>query len=180
MTFKASDHVYIKSALAVDFTYRQASVTLPLYRGLSPDGKDVFYIITEASDFGIAQRMGVNYAPKLAKAIGSAGAQMVTLKDGIMQFKGSVDFSPSPAYQVVAGDPPTYFPPKAADPGAIADAAWSSIVVLPSGLVLNAQIVHNDSGSHLRLVSLDLKGRTVTIFLGLAWARQVLRVCVLV
>jgi hypothetical protein len=36
-------------------------------------------------------------------------------------------------------------------------------VVLPSGLVLNAQIVHNDSGSHLRLVALDLKGRTVTL-----------------
>jgi len=136
-------------------------VTLPLYRGLSPDGKDVFYIITEASDFGVARRMGVNYAPKLAKAIGSAGAQTVTLKDGIMQFKGSVDFSPT--YKVVAGDPPTYFPPKAADPGAIADAGWSSIVVLPSGLVLNAQIVHNDSGSHLRLVALDLKGRQVTM-----------------
>lgn len=136
-------------------------MTLPLYRGLSPDGKDVFYIITEASDFGVARRMGVNYAPKLAKAIGSAGAQTVTLKDGIMQFKGSVDFSPT--YKVVAGDPPTYFPPKAADPGAIADAGWSSIVVLPSGLVLNAQIVHNDSGSHLRLVALDLKGRQVTM-----------------
>jgi hypothetical protein len=163
VTFNSSDHVYIKSALAVDFTYRQASVTLPLYRGLSPDGKDVFYIITEASDFGVARRMGVNYAPKLAKATGSAGAQMVTLKDGIMQFKGSVDLSPSPAYKVEAGDPPTYFPPKAADPGAIADAVWSSIVVLPSGLVLNAQIVHNDSGSHLRLISLDLKGRTVTL-----------------
>jgi len=161
VNFKPSDHVYIKSALAVDFTYRKASVTLPLYRGLSPDGKDVFYIITEASDFGVARRMGINYAPKLAKATGSAGVQTVTLKDGVMQFKGNVDFSPT--YRVVAGDPPGYFPPKAADPGAIADAAWSSIVVLPSGVVLNAQIVHNDSGSHLRLVSLDLKGRTVTM-----------------
>jgi len=161
VAFKASDHVYIKNALAVDFTYRKASVTLPLYRGLSPDGKDVFYIITEASDFAVARRMGINYSPKLAKAVGSDGAQTVTLKDGIMQFKGSVDFSPT--YKVVPGDPPGYFPPKAAEPGAIADAAWSSIVVLPSGLVLNAQIVHNDSGSHLRLVSLDLKGRSVTM-----------------
>src|SRR5215469_14556724 len=161
VTFKASDHVYIKSALAVDFTYRKASVTLPLYRGQSPDGKDVFYIITDASDFAVARRMGINYAPKLAKAVGSAGVQKVTLEDGIMQFEGNVDFSPT--YRVVPGDPPGYFPPKAADPGAIADAAWSSIVVLPSGLVLNAQIVHNDSGSHDRLVSLDLKGRTVTM-----------------
>jgi hypothetical protein len=161
VAFKASDHVYIQSALAVDFTYRKASVTLPLYRGSSPDGKDVFYIITDASDFAVARRMGVNYAPKLAKAVGSAGAQTVTLKDGIMQFKGNVDFSPT--YRVVPGDPPGYFPPKAADPGAIADAAWSSIVVLPSGSVLNAQIVHNDSGSHDRLVAVDLKGRTVTM-----------------
>jgi len=161
VSFKASDHVYIQSALAVDFTYRKASVTLPLYRGLSPDGKDVFYIITEASDFGVARRMGINYAPKMAKAVGSAGVQTVTLKDGIMQFKGTVDFSPT--YRVVPGDPPGYFPPKAADPGAIADAAWSSIVVLPSGSVLNAQIVHNDSGSHLRLLALDLKARTVTM-----------------
>jgi len=161
VSFKASDHVYIQSALAVDFTYRTASVTLPLYRGLSPDGKDVFYIITEASDFGVARRMGINYAPKMAKAVGSAGVQTVTLKDGIMQFKGTVDFSPT--YRVVPGDPPGYFPPKAADPGAIANAAWSSIVVLPSGSVLNAQIVHNDSGSHLRLLALDLKARTVTM-----------------
>jgi hypothetical protein len=161
VNFKASDHVYIQSALAVDFTYRKASVTLPLYRGAAPNGKDVFYIITEASDFTVARRMGINYAPKLAKAAGSAGVQTVTLKDGIMQFKGSVDFSPT--YRVEPGDPPGYFPPKAADPGAIADAAWSSIVVLPSGLVLNAQIVHNDSGSHLRMVALDLKGRTVTL-----------------
>jgi hypothetical protein len=161
VTFKASDHVYIQSALAVAFTYRKASVTLPLYRGQAPDGKDVFYIITDASDFGVARRMGINYAPKLAKAVGSAGAQTVTLKNGIMQFKGTVDFSPT--YRVVPGDPPGYFPPKAADPGAIADAAWSSIVVLPSGSVLNAQIVHNDSGSHLRLVAMDLKSRTVTM-----------------
>ena len=161
VAFKTSDHVYIKSALAVDFTYRKASVTLPLYRGQSPDGKDVFYIITDASDFAVARRMGINYAPKLARAVGSAGVQMVTLKDGIMQFTGTVDFSPT--YRVVPGDPPGYFPPKAANPGAVADAPWSPIVVLPSGLVLNAQVVHNDSGSHDRVVALDLKSRTVTL-----------------
>jgi hypothetical protein len=62
VAFKASDHVYIKSALAVDFTYRKANVTLPLYRELSPGGKDVFYIITEASDFSVARRMGITKA----------------------------------------------------------------------------------------------------------------------
>jgi hypothetical protein len=161
VAFNPADHVFVKSALAVDFTYRKATVTLPLFRGLSPDGKDEFYIVTDASDFEVAKRMGVNYAPKLAKARGTKGAQDVTLNDGVMKFKGDVDFSP--VYKVVPGDAPNYFPPKAADPGAVADAAWSSIVGLPSGLILNAQIVGNSSGTHDRVVAIDLKNRTVTL-----------------
>jgi hypothetical protein len=161
VNFKPSDHVFVKSALAVDFTYRNASVTLPLFRGLSSDGKDVFYIITEASDFEVARRMGINYAPKLAEVIGSPGVQNVTLQDGIVKFAGNVDFSPE--YKVVPGDPPGYFPPKVANPGGVADAQWSSIVVLPSGLVLNAQIVQNASGKHLRVKAIDTKAGTVTL-----------------
>ena len=159
--FKVSDNVYVKSALAVDFTYRHATVTLPLFRGVSPTGSDEFYIITDASDFAVARRMGINYAPKLSEAIGSEGVQQVTLHDGVMQFKGDVDFSP--VYQVVAGPPPTYFPPKVANPGAVGDSAWSSIVVLPGGLVLNAQIVSNNTGAHDRVKSIDLKDRKVTL-----------------
>jgi hypothetical protein len=161
VNFNPSDHVFIKSALAIDFAYRNASVTLPLFRGLSPQGKDVFYIITEASDFEVAHRMGVNYSPKLAEVIGSPSVQNVALEDGIMKFAGDVDFSTE--YKVVPGDPPGYFPPKAADPGAVADDKWSSIVVLPSGLVLNAQIVANASGQHLRVKAIDSEGRTVTL-----------------
>ena len=161
VNFKPSEHVFVKSALAIDFTYRNASVTLPLFHGLSPQGKDVFYIITDASDFEVARRMGINYAPKLAEAIGSPGVQNVTLQDGIMKFAGNVDFSKE--YKVAAGDPPGYFPPKAANPGAVADDQWSSIVVLPSGLVLNAQIVQNATGQHLRVKSIDAASGTVTL-----------------
>ena len=75
VNFKPSDHVFVKSALAVDFTYRSASVTLPLFQGRSPSGKDEYFIITDASDFEIARMMGVNYAPKLTKARGTAGVQ---------------------------------------------------------------------------------------------------------
>ena len=161
VNFKPSAHVFVKSALAVDFTYRNATVTLPLFRGLSPLGKNVFYIITDASDFEVARRMGINYAPKLAAAKGSPGVQNVALQDGIMKFAGNVDFSPK--YQLVAGDPPGYFPPKVANPGSVADDQWSSIVVLPSGLVLNAQVVENDSGTHDRVKAIDTKARTVTL-----------------
>ena len=170
--FKPSDHIFVKSALDVDFTYRNATVTLPLFRGLSPSRTDVVFIITDASDFQVARRMGVNYAPKLARAVGTPGAQPVTLHDGHIQFQDGVDFAP--VYKVVAGDPPTYFPPKVADPGAVAGAQWSSIVVLPSGLVLNAQIVHDDTGSHDRVKAIDLKSLTVTLSIldGMQGGRQ--------
>ena len=161
VAFKATDRVFVKSALAIDFSYRKATVTLPLFRGLSPSGKEVFFIITDASDFEVARRMGINYAPKLSKAVGSPGVQDVALHDGVIRFKGDVDFAP--AYKVVAGDPPNYFPPKIANPGAVADEQWSSIVVLPSGLVLNAQEVENESGSHDRVTAIDLKNLTVTL-----------------
>jgi hypothetical protein len=158
--FKPSDNVYLKSALAVDFTLGKATATLPLYKGLSPQGEPVYYIITEASDFDVAKQLGVNFSPKMKYAIGSTGAQTVTLSKGLIKFKGNVDFAPQ--YQVEPGSP-NPFPPKVAKPGAIGDAQWSSMVVMPSQVVLNVQMVHNASGSHDRLVALDLKQRTVTM-----------------
>lgn len=158
--FKPSDNVYLKSALAVNFTPGKATVTLPLYRGLSPKGESVYYIITEASDFNVAKELGINFAPKMKNAIGSSGAQIVTMDGGLIKFKGNVDFSPQ--YQVEPGSP-NPFPPKVAKPGAIGDAQWSSMVVMPSQVVLNVQMVHNGSGSHDRLIALDLKKRTVTM-----------------
>ena len=158
--FKASDNVYVKSALAIDFTMGKATVTLPLFRGLSPKGEPVYYIITDASDFEIAKQMGINFAPKMKHGAGSPGAQKVTIADGVITFKGNVDFAPE--YKVVAGSPMP-FPPKIAKPGAIADAEWSSLVVMPSGVVLNIQMVHNASGDHDRVKAIDLSKQTVTL-----------------
>jgi len=158
--FKPTDHVFVQSALAVDFTYRKANVTLPLFRGLDSSGESVYYVLTDASDFAFAHKMGINFAPKLRKAAGSPGAQTATIKDGLITFKGKVDFSP--IYKIVPGSP-NVFPPAVANPGAIADADWSSIVVLPSGIVINAQIVDNKTGTHDRLVKIDIPHRSVTL-----------------
>ncbi len=162
MKFKASDNVFVKSALEVNFTYRSAFVTLPLFRGLSPQGEPVDYIITDASDFDVARKMGLNYAPKLRFAVGD-GAQKVTLEDGVMHFKGSVDFTPE--HLVIPGSMTMPFPPRVAKAGAMGDAEWSSMAVLPSGVVLNVQLVHNASGTHDRVKSIDMEKRTVTISL---------------
>ncbi|MDQ3561097.1 MAG: hypothetical protein M3453_18355 [Pseudomonadota bacterium] len=160
--FKESDNVFLKSALAIDFTFRKATVTLPLYRGLSPDGEEVYYIITDASDFEYAKQMGLNFAPKLRHAADSPGAQKVMVEDGVITFKGNVDFSPE--YKVVPGSPMP-FPPKEAKPGAMGDLEWSSAVVMPSGVVLNVQMVTNASGDHDRLIEKDLETQTVTLSL---------------
>ena len=108
--FKKSDNVFLKSALAVDFTFRKATVTLPMYKGMSPMGEPVFYIVTDASDFEYAKAMGLNYAPKLRHAAGTPGAQEVTVEDGVITFKGNVDFSPD--YKVVPGSPKPFPRPR--------------------------------------------------------------------
>ncbi len=160
--FKASDNVFVKSALEVNFTYRAAFVTLPLFRGLSPQNEAVYYIITDTSDFDVARRMGLNYAPKMRYAAGD-GAQLVAINDGVMRFRGNVDFAPE--HVVIPGSTMMPFPPRMAKAGAVSDAEWSSMVVLPSGVVLNVQIMHNASGTHDRVKSIDLQKRTVTLSL---------------
>lgn len=160
--FKKGLNVYLKSALAIDFTYRKAKVKLPLYRGLSPRGESVYYILTEASDFAFAQRLGLNYAPKMRHARGSAGVQEVSMRNGLIQFKGDVDFTP--VHSVIPGTPAP-FPPAVAAPGAVADAEYSSVVVLPSNVVVNAQIVSNVTGRHDRSVAIDVAARTIDMSL---------------
>jgi hypothetical protein len=162
VTFKASDNVFVKSALEVNFTYRAAFVTLPLFRGMSPKNEPAYYIITDASDFEVARKMGLNYAPKLRHAVGD-GAQRVTLDAGVMHFRGDVDFTPE--HLVIPGSPKAPFPPRVAKAGAVGDAEWSSMAVLPSGVVLNVQMVHNASGTHDRVKSIDMGKRTVTLSL---------------
>jgi hypothetical protein len=160
--FKPSDNVFLRSALEVDFTYRNATVTLPLFKGMSPMGEPVYYIVTEASDFDVAKQMGLNFSPKMKHAAGTPGAQKVTVDDGVIKFKGDVDFAPK--HTVVAGSPMP-FPPKVAKPGAMADLEWSSAVEMPSGVVFNIQMVHNATGNHDRVKDIDLKKQTITLSL---------------
>jgi len=87
----------------------------------------------------------------------------VTVDSGVMRFRGAVDFAPE--HLVVAGPPAAPFPPRVARAGAVGDAEWSSMAVLPSGVVLNVQLVHNASGTHDRVKSIDLEKRTVTLSL---------------
>lgn len=156
--FTRAQNVFLKSTLAVDFVNRTA--TLPLFKGTGPSGEPTYYIVTEAANFYVAKLLGINYAPKLIFARDTEGSQEVTFKRGRIKFKGDVDFSP--VRRLVAGTT-SVFPPSIAEPGAIADAEYSSVVVLPSGSVLNVQIVANKTGMHDRAVSIDYRRGTITL-----------------
>src|SRR6202022_4193650 len=58
------ENLVLESALQVDLTHE--TVRLPLHKGTA-NGHTVWFILTEASDQGLAKNSGLNYAPKLAK-----------------------------------------------------------------------------------------------------------------
>ena len=168
-----SGDLFLTSAIRLDRA--TGDITLPLFKG-QHDGETVWYIVTESSDQDQARKLGVNFAPKLANALGTAAVQDArfvnaqtgrplparpTLKSQgvVLDFEGTVDFSPERI--VVPG--PTGFPPAEFQAGAVGDADYSPLVTLGDGIVLNASQVGNASGLHDAVVSIDYKRRQVTL-----------------
>jgi hypothetical protein len=138
-------------------------VTYPLYHGTS-QGRDVLYVVTDASDRSVAEILGVNYVPKLAQAAGTAAVQNSSSEIGSgngIDFPASVDFSPTRI--VVPG--PTGFPPAAAQPGAIGEPGYSPLVQVvfrDKTVVLNAPQIANATGQADKIVSIANNKRTVS------------------
>lgn len=122
---------------------RQAqTVTLPLLAGRMKDGKKVWYVMTDTSDGRIAAQRGLNHSAKLSNAPADGTRLATRERDGTLIFeKGTVDFSP--VRTVVAGSGTRPFPPKTAQPGAVADRDYTPLVRMHGGgdAVYNAPIV---------------------------------------
>jgi len=138
-------------------------VTYPLYRGTS-QGRDVSYVITDASDRGVAQALGVNYAPKLAQAAGTAAVQNSTSQIGSgngIDFPASVDFSPARLLTPSAQG----YPPLAAQPGAVGEPGYSPLVQVifrDTTVVLDAPQIANATGQADKIVTVAPDHRTVS------------------
>jgi hypothetical protein len=136
-------------------------VTYPLYHG-NAQGREVEYVITDASDLSVARALGVNYVPKLAQAAGTGAVQNSTSQVGSgngIDFPASVDFSPT--HVIVPG--PTGFPPAAAQPGAVGEPGYSPLVQVvfkDKTVVLNAPQIANATGQADKIVSIS--SRTVS------------------
>src|SRR5256712_5820680 len=130
------ENFVLESALQVDLTHE--TVRLPLYKGTA-NGHTVWFILTEASDQGLAKNSGLNYAPKLANIANGCPdcVQTVTQEQptpdqnkfgqAVIHYQGEPDFSPT--RRLVPG--PNGFPPASSAPGAVACKGYRP--ALPNG-----------------------------------------------
>lgn len=172
-------------------------VTVPLYRGeMARTGESVWYILTDTTDEGNAQGLGLNFSSKLNYAATGRGVRNATLmRDGLLVFDaGEVDFAPE--RRVEAGGPGLRaFPPSVAGPGSVGDASYSPLVKIRNagGHVYNAPVIAmgvsadelaiagaagavDRSVVHDKVVAIDMEAETVTLGLtaGFSFGRPVL------
>ena len=86
-------------------------VTLPLHRGRLSSGETVWFVLTDVSDFATSKKMGLTWAPSLAKAKDLTSTRVGEMDgSGNFTFKsGRIDFSPS--QRLVGGGGPQFFSP---------------------------------------------------------------------
>lgn len=120
-----------------------ATIKLPLYKGKLVSGETVWYVLTDTNDKGNADALGLNYSAKLTYANVGKGVRVARQeKDTSLTFQsGKVNFAPE--RKVVAGDAPSFFPPKVAEPGSIGDENYSPLVRVENlkDTIYNAPIV---------------------------------------
>src|ERR1700759_1789638 len=157
--FLPRDKLTLESA--IDVNLNNDTVRLPIYPGTAPvpgnpsQTERVWYILEDASDKGLADDLGVNYAPKLANiGIGDPAAVQTVTEDNpspqanpfgpaVVHFQGAPDFSPTRT--AVPG--PTGFPLKSFSPGSVASNGYSPFIrIAGSDVVYNAPIIAAGNG----------------------------------
>jgi len=162
----------IQSTIAVNMT--RSFATAPLFQGTF-NGQPVWYIITDVSDEGMASKLGVNFAPRLANIpVTSPAVQRVMsgnpmLGHDMVTFAGVPDFSPTRL--LLAG--PKGFPPARFVPGSHGDAMYNDLVRIGDGaVVFNAPVIATGKGpfdvtthsnTHDRVLRIDTGGMTVDL-----------------
>src|SRR3984957_7684387 len=118
------------------------TITIPLYKGtVRSTGKTAWYILTDVSDQGIAQELGLNFSAKM-KNINTAARTGNLGPDGNIIFdKGTVNFAA--VRNLVAGPEGAEFPPTSFTPGEVGDSNYSPFVSITNaqGVIYNAPIV---------------------------------------
>ena len=121
----------------------KGTITLPLYKGQTKDGKSVWYVITDTNDKGNADALGLNYSAKLTYTSVGKGARTAKLeKNGTLTFdSGTVNFAPE--HVVKPGPKTNPFPPTEFKPGSVGDANYTPLVRVTNagGFIYNAPVI---------------------------------------
>ncbi|EON64669.1 hypothetical protein W97_03902 [Coniosporium apollinis CBS 100218] len=126
------------------------NLTLPLYQGRSASNQTYWWIVTDSSDEGNAQQLGINFSPKLrfaAQGVDSnslTGAEQLNIVNNtVYGRRGLVDFSP---VRIIVPGNSTPFPPAMVQPGSVGDAEYTPLIQLMNAgyEVWNAPIVAGD------------------------------------
>jgi len=167
------------------------TITIPLYKGtLKGTNKNIWYILTDVSDQGIANELGLNYSAKLGFAGNAARTGTLDLNGNIVFDKGTVNFAPK--RNIVPGPSGAEFPPNSYAPGEIGDKNYSPFVTITNAenVIFNAPMVAFDvdasqinfpngkvdySKVHDQVVAIDPYNMTVTLNLinGFSFGRPV-------
>ena len=138
-------------------------VILPLHVGRRKDsGESIFFVLFESSDGNDAARRGINRSAKLVHVRDTAAVMRVTLDGDTIVFPASVDFAHAPAVQ---GNPDTGFPPLSFQAGPLGEDAYSPLIQLPNGTILNAPHVMNNSGRHPKVLDTGTASGRLTVTL---------------
>jgi hypothetical protein len=167
------------------------TITIPLYKGtLKGTKKNVWYILTDVDDPGVAAELGLNFSAKLTFASNAARTGNLDANGNIVFNKGTVNFAPK--RNIVPGPTGAEFPPKSATPGSVGDANYSPYVRIENAanVIYNAPMVAFDvdasqinfpngnvdySKVHDQVVAIDPANMTVTVNLinGFSFGRPV-------
>jgi hypothetical protein len=144
------------------------TATFPLRHGTTTDGRDLWFVIIDASSSDAAARFGVNQSNKLQNVRGTSAVMPVTDHNGTWVFPATVDFAPD---RVVIGTPGTGFPPVAVHAGSVGEPGYTPLIQLPDGTILNAPQIANATGRHDKVVRLDQVAGTVDLQLTNGFSR---------
>ncbi|KAK3621122.1 hypothetical protein LTR56_022986 [Elasticomyces elasticus] len=124
--------------------------TLPVYQSSAISNETYWWIVTDSSDEGNAQQLGINFSPKLRFAAqgrtldGLTAAEEVRIVDNTVGGRrGLVDFSP--VRNIIPGHP-SPFPPNHVQPGSVGDEFYTPLIQLTNGggEIWNAPIIAGD------------------------------------
>jgi hypothetical protein len=149
-TFLDQHKLILRSAQQVNL--HNNTVRLPLHRG-EFNGETVWFVVTEASDFGLAADLNVNYSAKLSnlgiscptcvQTVTQTSDPKLKFGEGTIHFQGAPDFSPK---RILVPGPNT-LPATQVQPGSVGSEKYSPFIRIEgSPVVYNAPIVATGDG----------------------------------